>query len=169
MADMQPKIARLATETMNTAHANATAFADAGTAQARATLEKGMEQATKAAEGAYKAAEEFAAFSRGNAEVLAQVAQTWMVGTQDLSRQTFAFMQGLTDSALEGARALAGVKSLKEAAEIQATLARTTMDRVMSESAKLQQASFRLVEQVSAPVTQRVTQAVERATKPMAA
>lgn len=169
MAEMQPKIARLATETMNTAAANATAFADAGAAQARATLEQGMQQATKTAEGAYKAAEEFADFARGNVEVFAQVTQTWMVGSQDLSRQAFAFVQSLTDSALEGARALAGVKSMKEAAEIQTTFARTTMDRVMNESARLQQASFRLVEQVSAPVTQRVTQAVERATRPIAA
>ena len=116
-----------------------------------------------------KAAQDFAEFSRGNVETLTQVAQTWMTGSQEISRQAFALMQGLTEHALEGARALSGVKSLKEAAEIQATYARGGMEKVLSETAKLQEASFRLVEQVATPVTQRVSQAVERATKPIAA
>ena len=181
MANEAPKIARLATETVSpaantAAHAAAQAatsgaqfgtarmagFAEAGAAQARTAMERGLEQASKAAE-------EMADFSRGNAETLAQVAQTWMTGTQDLSRQAFALMQGLTDHAMEGARALSGVKSLKEAAEIQATYARGAMDRVMAETAKLQEASFRLAEQVATPVTQRVTLAMERAAKPIAA
>ncbi|HEY8610955.1 MAG TPA: phasin family protein, partial [Roseomonas sp.] len=151
-----PKIARLATETVSTttaaadtAASKATNFAEAGTAQLRTAVERSMEQATKAAEGSFKAAQEFAEFSRGNAETFAQVAQTWMAGSQDLGRQAFAFAQSLNDHALEGARALAGVKSLKEAAEIQATYARGTVDRVMSETAKLQEASLRLAEQVA--------------------
>ncbi|WP_424136863.1 phasin family protein [Roseomonas chloroacetimidivorans] len=181
MANESPKIARLASETVNTATSNATAtaekvapkttslFAEAGAAQFRTAMERSIEQANKAAAGSMKAAQEFAEFSRGNAETLAQVAQTWMIGTQDISRQAFGFAQSLTEQALEGARALSGVKSLKEAAEIQATYTRNTLDRVMSETAKLQEASFRLAEQVSAPVTQRVTLAVERVTKPLAA
>jgi hypothetical protein len=176
MANDTPKIARLAAETVSTATtaaestaAKATGFADAGTAQLRTAMERGMEQATKAAEGSFKAAQDFAEFSRGNAETLAQVTQTWMMGTQDLGRQAFAFAQSLTDHAMEGARALAGVKSLKEAAEIQASYARGAVDRVMSETAKLQEASLKLAEQVATPVTQRVSLAIERATKPIAA
>jgi hypothetical protein len=169
MTNESPKIARLATETVSTAtHAGAAAadtatrgtgqFAQAGTAQMRTAMEQ-----------ASKAAQDFAEFSRGNAETLTQVAQTWMTGSQDLARQAFAFTQSLTDHALEGARALSGVKSLKEAAEIQATYARGTMDRVMTETAKLQEASLRLAEQVATPVSQRVSLAMERATKPVAA
>ncbi|MBP0446785.1 phasin family protein [Roseomonas sp. SSH11] len=180
MANESPKVARLATDTVTnatstisqaaeTTTAKTAGFAEAGTTQLRTTMERSMEQASKAAEGSFKAAQEFAEFSRGNAETLAQVAQTWMVGTQDLSRQFFAFGQSLTDHALEGARALAGVKSLKEAAEIQANYARGTMDKVMSETAKLQEASLRLAEQVATPVTQRVSLAMERAAKPLAA
>ncbi|SHJ56212.1 hypothetical protein SAMN02745194_02836 [Roseomonas rosea] len=176
MANESPKVARLAAETVSTAATTAetvaaktTGFADAGTAQLRTAMERGMEQATKAAEGSFKAAQDFAEFSRGNAETLAQVAQTWMMGTQDLGRQAFAFAQSLTDHALEGARAMAGVKSLKEVAEIQASYARGTVDRMMSETAKLQEASLKLAEQVATPVTQRVSLAIERATKPIAA
>ncbi|MFC0385022.1 phasin family protein [Muricoccus vinaceus] len=177
MANEAPKIARIATEAVSTptitpdaaSTATATKMADAGASQIRSAMERSMEQASKAAEGSMKAAQDFAEFSRGNVETLTQVTQTWMTGTQEISRQAFALMQGLADHALEGARALSGVKSLKEAAEIQATYARGSMEKVMSETAKLQEASFRLVEQVATPVTQRVSQAVERATKPLAA
>ncbi len=168
-----PKIARLATETMQAATANAQSFAETfsaqGTTQARAAAEKGMEQFTKAAEGSFKAAEEFAEFSRGNAEILTNVAQTWFTGSQDLTRQAFAMVQALTDHALEGARALSGVKSLKEAAEVQATYARGALDRVMTETAKLQENSFKLAEQVSAPVAARVKVAMDKAARPIAA
>lgn len=166
--NIQSKIA-LATETPNAAAANATAFTDAGNAQIRATLEQGLQHARKAAEGAHKATEEFSAFTRGSVEVFAQVMQTWMAGTHDLNRRSLAFVQSATDSALEGARALSGAKSLNEAVAIQATFARTAIDRMMSGSAELQQASLRLVEQTSGPVTRHVTQAVERATKSLAA
>ena len=164
-----PKIARLATETVQAATANAHSFAETGAAQARVATEKGMAQLTKSAEGAFKAAEEFAEFSRGNVEIMTNVAQTWFTGTQDLTRQAFSMVQALTDHALEGARALSGVKSLKEAAEVQATFARGAMDRVMTETVRLQESSFKLAEQVSAPVAARVKVAMDKAARPLAA
>ena len=171
MANEAPKVARLATETVSTAQAlpetsaaapRMTAFTGASGMQAAAGMNTAMEQASKAAQ-------DFAEFSRGNAETMAQVTQTWMTGTQDLSRQAFSFAQALTEHALEGARALSGVKSLKEAAEIQTTYARGAVDKVMSETAKMQEASFRLAEQVSGPMSQRVSLAMERMGKPLAA
>ncbi|MBP0491892.1 phasin family protein [Pararoseomonas indoligenes] len=173
MANEAPKVARLATETVSTAQpmpeaTTATAarmmpgFAGLTGTAGTAGMQTAMEQAGKAAQ-------DFAEFSRGNAEIMAQVAQTWMTGTQDISRQAFSFAQALTEHALEGARALSGVKSLKEAADIQTTYARGAMDKVMSETAKIQEASFRLAEQVSGPVSQRVSIAMERMGKPLAA
>lgn len=140
-----------------------------GTAQARLTMEKNMEQATKTAEGFFKAAEEAAEFGRGNLEAVAKATQTYMVGVQDLSRQYMLVAQGLTDHALEGAKALAGVKSLKEAAEVQSSFAKAALERAMAETAKLQEATFRLAEQSSAPITQRMTLAMEKMGRPVAA
>ncbi|MCA3380245.1 MAG: phasin family protein, partial [Roseomonas sp.] len=80
-----------------------------GAAQARVAMEKNMEQMTKGAESIFKAAEEAAEFGRGNVEAFTKAAQTWASGSQDLARQYMALAQGLTDHALEGAKALAGV------------------------------------------------------------
>lgn len=149
--------------------AQAKKIVEDGAAQARVAMEKGMEQMTKQAEGFFKAAEEAAEFSRGNLEAMTKSAQLMTVGMQDLGKQVFAVTQALTDHALESAKALAAVKSLKEAADIQAAFAKASMERSMSEAAKLQEATFRLAEQASAPITARVTLAVEKFGKPIAA
>lgn len=140
-----------------------------GAAQARVAMEKGMEQMSKGAEGFMKAAEEVTEFSRGNVEAMTKAAQTWAVGTQDLARQMMALAQGLTDHSLEGAKALAAVKSLNEAAEIQAKFAKAAMEKAVAESAKMQEAVFKLTEQAVAPISARMTVAMEKMAKPLAA
>lgn len=140
-----------------------------GAAQARVAMEKGMEQMSKSAEGFMKAAEEVTEFSRGNMEAMTKAAQTWAVGTQDLARQLMSLAQGLTDHSLEGAKALAAVKSLNEAAEIQAKFAKAAMEKAVAESAKMQEAVFKLTEQSVAPISARMTVAMEKMAKPLAA
>jgi phasin family protein len=138
-------------------------------APAHATMEKSMEQATKATEGMMKAAEQAAEFGRGNAEAMAKAAQVYMAGVQDLSKQTLAMMQGLSEHAIASARALSTVKSLKEATEIQTSYARTAMEKTLSETTKLQEASLKLTEATFAPLTARMQIAVETMSKPIAA
>ncbi len=140
-----------------------------GTAQARVAMEKSMEQITKGAEGLMKATEEMTEFGRGNLEAFTKAAQTWAVGTQDLARQAMALAQGLTDHTLEGAKALAAVKSLNEAAEVQAKFAKAAMEKAVAESAKMQEAVFKLTEQAVAPLSARMTVAMEKMSKPLAA
>jgi hypothetical protein len=140
-----------------------------GASKARETMEQGMQQATKTAEGFYKAAEQAAEFGRGNIEALTKATQTLTTGMQDLGRQYFAMSQAITDHAMESAKALSGVKSLKEAADIQAAFAKASLERTMAETAKLQEAAYRLAEQASAPLTARMTLAAETFGKPLAA
>ena len=128
-----------------------------------------MEQVTKQAETFMKAAEEAAEFGRGNVEAVTKSAQLFAVGFQDIGKQVFAVTQALTDHALESAKALAAVKSLKEAADIQAAFAKASMERSMSEAAKLQEATFKLAETAYAPITARYSLAVEKFSKPLAA
>ena len=153
------------------AAAPATKAANAVPAQARVTMEKSMDQVNKATEGFFKAAEEAAEFSRGNVEAVAKATQVYVAGVQDLSKQAVAVLQGLTDQAIEGAKALSSVKSLKEAAEIQATFTRSAIERSFTETAKLQEAALKLAEQSFAPLSARVTLAVEKfaSARPLAA
>ncbi|WP_246504178.1 phasin family protein [Plastoroseomonas arctica] len=142
---------------------------DQTTVQTRATMEKTMEQATKAAEGMMKAAEEAAEFGRGNIEAMTKAAQLWATGTQDLARQYAAVAQGFADHAMESAKALSSVKSLKEAADLQASFAKAAFEKSSSETTKFQEAVLRLTESASAPITARMQIAMEKLSKPIAA
>ena len=128
-----------------------------------------MNQVTKTAEALSRAARDAAAFGRGNLEAVTQAAQAYVQGTQELSRQALVLAQDLNTQAVEGAKALAGAKSLREAVEIQARLARTALERVASEGARLQQAALQVTERSLAPLTQRATAAVAEAARPLAA
>jgi hypothetical protein len=169
----EPKESKRAIALVQTAAAEnaekAKTIVETGAQEARVAMEKGMEQVSKQAEGFFKAAEEAAEFGRGNFEAVTKSAQLFAVGMQDLGKHVFAVSQALTDHAMESAKALAAVKSLKEAADIQAAFAKASVERSLSEAAKLQEATFKLAETASAPLTARMNLAVEKFAKPLAA
>lgn len=132
-------------------------------------METPMQQANKAAETMMKAAEEAVEFGRGNVEAMTKATQIYVAGVQDLGKQTFAVVQGLADHAMEGAKALSGVKSLQEAVQIQSNYARAAIEKSVSESAKLGEHALKLTEQTFAPITARMTLAAEKITKVPAA
>jgi phasin family protein len=69
------------------------------------------------------------------------------------------------EESLSAFKALSSVKSLKEAFELQTAYARSTLEKTVAESSKLTDASFKLTEQALAPITARVTVAVEKFSK----
>jgi len=124
-----------------------------------------MDQMTQASESFTKGAEDVMDFGRGNIEAFTKATQTYMAGLQDLSRQAFALYQGMGEQAVENARALTSVKSLREAAELNTTFLRSTMEKSVSETARLNEAAFKLAEQSAAPLAARWTMALEKMTK----
>ncbi len=132
--------------------------AAAGFGETQTKVKEGMEKAMKTAE-------EFVAFSQGNVEALVKSSQIWAAGMQDLSKQVAATAQASFDETMATFKALSGVKSLKDAIDLQSNLARATLEKTMAESGKLTDASFKLTEQALAPITARVTLAVEKFAK----
>ena len=140
----------------------------AGSAQAQVTMKNGLKSATKAAEVFASAGNETAKIGRGNLEALALSTQVYLAGAQNLSRLYVQALQGLTQHAVEGAKALSGIKSVQEALSVQTNLSRNSLERAAAEGAKLQQATLEMAKQVYAPLAQRVTVALEQ-TKPLLA
>jgi phasin family protein len=62
-------------------------------------------------------------------------------------------------------KAIAASKSLKDAFDLQTSLARGAIEKSLAESGKLTDASLKLTEQALAPITARVTLAVEKFSK----
>jgi phasin family protein len=137
--------------------------------QARATMEKSMEAANKAAADLMKVAEDAVEFSRGNFEAMSKASQAYVTGVQDLSRQTMAMFQTLSEQAMEGMKTLSTAKSLKEAADFQASFAKASLERAMNDGAKLQEAALKVAETSFEPITARMSVAMEKMAKPLAA
>ncbi len=113
-------------------------------------------------EKAVKSAEEFMSFSQGNFEALMQCGQIWAAGVQDLGKVMSATAQAQAEAAMGTFKAMSGVKSLQEAMDLQTTLARSSLETAMAETGKITEASVKLAEQAMAPITARVTLAVEK-------
>ncbi len=129
-----------------------------GFTETQAKVKQGMEKAMKTAE-------ELVSFSQGNLEAILKSGQIWAAGMQDLSKQVAATAQASFDETMSTFKALTSVKSLKDAMDLQASLARATMEKTLTEFGKLTDASFKLTEQAIAPITARVTLAVEKFAK----
>jgi hypothetical protein len=114
--------------------------------------------AQAASDGAAKALE----LGRGNLQVMTQSTLAYMSGMQDISRMYFATMQGLTQQVLGSATVFTGAKTLQDMMTAQANLTRTLVEQAASEIRKLQLASQKLAEEVSAPFTQHMAAAQEQ-------
>lgn len=138
-----------------------------GVAQATAGFEKTQAKVKEGVEKAMKTAEEMMAFNQGNLEACVKSGQIWAAGMQDLHKQMAATAQASFEETMATFKAMSGIKSLKDAFDLQASLARTTLEKSLTESGKLTDASFKLAEQAMAPITARVTMAVEKFAKPV--
>lgn len=112
-----------------------------------------------------KSAEELMSFGQGNVEAILKSSQIWAAGVQDLGKHFAATAQAQMDETMATVKALSGVKSLKEAMDMQSVLAKTAVEKLMAESGKLTDASMKLAEQAMAPISARMTLAAEKFTK----
>lgn len=133
-----------------------------GVAKATAGFQTTQAQVKENVEKAMKTAEELLAFNQGNFEAVVKSGKIWSTGVQDITQQVVASAQASFDETLAIYRALAAVKSLKEAVDLQTTLARSAMEKAVSETGRLTDASVKLAEQALAPLTQRFALAMEK-------
>jgi phasin family protein len=163
-------------EAVATVNETAAAAAQQGFEQTITNLKDGMSQAAvgfertqakmkEGVEKAMKTAEEFIAFGQGNMEALVKSGQIWAAGVQDLQKQVAATAQAQFEEAVATFKAVAAAKSLKDAFDLQASLARGAFEKTVAESGKLTDASLKLTEQTLAPLTARVTLAAEKFAK----
>ncbi len=138
-----------------------------GMAQAAVGFEKTQARVKQEMEKAMRTAEDFVAFGQGNLEAMMKAGQIWAAGVQEIGKQVAATAQGSVEETMATVKALATVKSLKDAIDLQTGFARTTIEKTMAESGKLTDASIKLTEQTLAPITARVSLAVEKFAKPV--
>ena len=72
-----------------------------------------------------KTAEEFMTFSQANVEAFVKSSQIMATGLQDMGKQMAATAQASFDEAMSTFRAMSGVRSIKEAIDLQTSLAKS--------------------------------------------
>ncbi len=130
--------------------------------KATSTVETSQLQFKEGITKTMKTAEDVVAFSQGNMEALMKSSQIWSTGLQDISKQMASSMQASYEEAVSAFKAMTSVKSLKEAVDLQVGLARSAVEKSVTESSKYTDASFKLAEQAIAPISSRMTLAVEK-------
>lgn len=108
-----------------------------------------------------KTAEEFITFNQANVDAFVKSGQIVATGLQDMSKLFAATMQATLDDTMSTFRAMSSVRSIKEAMDLQTTLARSTMEKAVAQSGHVAETSFKLAEQAIAPIAGRVSLAVE--------
>ena len=138
------------------------AVAETVTKQAGAYIETTQTKVKQGMEKTMKTAEDMLAFGQSNMDAFMKSGQIWAAGVQDLSKQLAATAQANFEETMATFKAMATVKSPKDAMDMQATLVRANMEKVVAETGKITDASMKLAEQAMAPITARVTLAVEK-------
>lgn len=134
-------------------------------AKVKETFEVSQAKMKEGVEKAIKTTEELVAFGQGNIEAFVKSSQILATGLQDLSKQFAATAQASLDEAVSTFKALSGVKSLKEAVDLQTAVAKSNLEKALSESGRITDASLKLAEQAFAPLSQRFQLATEKFTK----
>lgn len=132
-----------------------------GIAELTAGTETTTLQVNQNKEKVVKTAEDFVAFGQGNMEAFVKSGQIWATGVQDLSKQVAGTAQAQMQETMSVFKTMSTMKSLKDLFELQSAFAKAALEKSMAESGKLTNASLKLTEQALAPITARVTNAVE--------
>ena len=106
-------------------------------------------------------AEQIVSFGQGNLEAMVKSGQIVATGLQDLSKQMAATAQATMDETLNTFRAMAGVRSFREAMDLQTSLARSTMEKTLTQTGHVAETSLKLAEQAIAPLASRMSLAVQ--------
>ena len=108
-----------------------------------------------------KTTQELMAFNNGNVEAMVKSGQIMANGFQDMTKLMTAAAQSTMDETMATFRALAGVRSIKEAVDLQTSLARSMIEKAVSQTGQVAETSFKVAEQAMAPVASRITVAAE--------
>ncbi len=108
-----------------------------------------------------KTAEQFMTFGQGNVEALVKSSQIVATGLQDISKQFAANAQAALEESMSTFRAMTGVKSFKEAMDLQTGFARASFEKAMAQTGAMTEASFKLTEQAIQPIAGRLSIATD--------
>ena len=108
---------------------------------------------------------EMVTFQRANAEAMAEASKILFTGMQDMTRTAVEESRKAADQMSEDARLMAAAKSPTELVKLQGDIMRRSFDNAVAAGSKNTEAWIKLTNDAMAPLTSRVSEAVEKMNK----
>ncbi|MFV0644370.1 MAG: phasin family protein [Sphingomonadaceae bacterium] len=126
---------------------------------------KMQEQFQSAYEKSSDFASEAAEFTKANVEAVVESGKIFAAGVQEMSKGMVEESKGAYETATADFKKVAAVKSPTEFFQLQSEIARRNFDLFMSASSKNTEAMVKLTNEAIAPISSRVSVAVEKISK----
>ena len=127
------------------------------------------ENVNTASEAVFKGYDQFAILGKGNFDALVQTNTVDAKGFETLSQEFLTFAQSAIEANISHSQALFGAKNLKEVADLHNDFARESLDKTITETAKLTELSVQVTNEAIEPLQKRVDVTVETLLRAQAA
>ena len=145
------------------------AVQDATAQNVEQALVSAQDQFEKATSQFLKGFDEISAYSKGNFDAVVTASSTLFRGVEDMTRAVFALQHSAVEQSMAVAKQLLAAKSLREVVDLQSGFTRSTFDEVVAKTNELSELGIKVANETIAPINARVTVAVEKLSKPIAA
>ena len=106
--------------------------------------------------------QEMSVATRTHMDAVAQASSVIVEGMKDVNQAMVNHMQQAMQSAMATSKAMMGVKTMRELMEIQGEYVKASLGAMMADSTKISEMTVRMSSQAAEPITQVVTQTVEK-------
>lgn len=132
-----------------------------------AQMKEGLAELQSHAQTAYEKSAEYAAeareFSKGNLEAMVESGKIFAAGLQDLTRAAVEDSKSAVETMTADAKEFAAVKSPTDFVQLQGQIASRNFDAAVAQFSKATEAWVKLAGDVAAPLSSRVSLAMEKA------
>jgi len=132
-------------------------------------LTAAKDQLAKLFPSAAKNFDELAAFNKGNFDAFVAAGTAAAKGFETLSQQVIAYNQKAVEASVATTKALLGCKTMQDVVEVQTDLTRKSFDEWLAEGTKLSELTVKVANEAAEPINSRLSEAVDRFMKPLAA
>ena len=160
------KVVKAGKETIDTATKAGAEALTKGYEQAAALTKEQIKSYFPAAE---KSFEELLSFNRGNLDAALAVTTATTKGFQAIGQELVDFNRKAVTEAMDRAAALANCKTLQDVVSLQTEFARANLEAFVAQGRKISELSLQMATEATEPLAGRITEAVEKFAKPVAA
>lgn len=127
------------------------------------------EQVERTSSAVFQGYDEIATLGKDNIDACVESSNIVAKGFEDLSKAWMSFAQSSMDAQVAVSKELLGVKTFREAVDMQTSYTKKSFDKVMAESAKLTELSVKVANEALSPIQDRVNVMTDKLLKPVAA